>query len=367
MQGSFGSFGALRLLLAVCVVFSLLGPWHFYLGVQGTAGLILLSGYISSAMFTTRFQQRRDAVKAFAIYRFLRVVPLYVVMFVIAVAIAFSNSDATRAVSSDYYFLSPFESWANLGLWLQNLLIVPLVHPLGKIIEPVFVTPYWAVATEIVLWAVTPWLLRNRDLRVLVTWAGGFFAGCDIVLWWFDKAHSWNAVLGYGAFSAVLPYMMGMWIYLKKQQGWRDIPLVAGGAVFALYVLFFVYQLGMGVEVVGAGWLISLLLGTGVVYFCAQLDARRYPRWLAKLDGVMGELSFPMIVSAAPLGALIIILRPDIYHFSEEGRIAYNDDWGLLLITLPFVPIMATMLLVMVERPARAWRRRVDAGRRKSF
>ncbi len=358
-------FGVLRVVLAMCVVTAYLGPAHFYLLVQATPVLILLSGYVTSYMLDSRYMSAAGGMADFAMQRLLRVLPVYVVMFPICVWVAVLCPDISSGINAAYWYVEPLGSGENFMIWVKNLLIVPLANPWGVLTRPVFVSPFWAVGTEMVLWALAPLMLAHARFRQGMGLAGAVFVAYVIGLWEEgEERHPWNLILCYSMTSAVLPFVLGMSIYLWKQRGAWRMPYAAVLALLAAYVGFLCFEYGAGVDIIGVGWVVSVGFGAALVYGAAGLDGTRMPRWLRIVDAALGAISFPMMVVAVPVATLVCYVRPDFYLYNHSDHL--KADWTIFLQALPYVGIAAAALFFAVERPAARLRRWLRAKRQPS-
>ncbi|MBZ9768445.1 acyltransferase [Mesorhizobium sp. CA6] len=134
-------FGTLRLFLAILVVYTHLGPPHgSSLGKHAVFGFYVLSGYLMTRVLNEIYRFR---IGPFALNRFLRLYPMYLLVAVLSVPTVIFLDDPGEF--NNRYGM-PDGAWP----WLQSFLLLPTVNMPPFRLVPVS----WSIAVELINYAI---------------------------------------------------------------------------------------------------------------------------------------------------------------------------------------------------------------------
>lgn len=155
--------GLLRLLLALSVVFhhttSIFGysPLGGRMAVQS---FFIISGFYMSLIINEKYSQLKHSYRLFITNRFLRIYPIYWIVLLCTIVVAF--------LTSNTLLTPPQEPW--LLTFIKNLLLFPtldyLVY-LPQFHDRLFVSQAWTLGLELQFYLVAPFIVK-RNKKILL-------------------------------------------------------------------------------------------------------------------------------------------------------------------------------------------------------
>jgi len=306
-------FGAFRLLLAIQVVYTHLGPSHgASLGKHAVFGFYVLSGFLMTRVLNEVYRFR---VLPYATNRMLRLYPLYFLV-ISASALAASTLALDRF---DPTISNPSSSWQ----WLANYLLIPM----ADLSVPQLVPTSWSVAVEVINYAIL-WLVFARSQRLAWT---GLAIGVGIHVWLAAGSHDTRYFPWY---SAVLPFAIGAVTYFhahrirdflsKAGEHWRA--LLFAGYLVVLISAFLVGRING--SIVGES-LFYLGIGTSALVAATLADVT-VSEGARRLDRFMGDLAYPTFLIHILVAALLNVALPGLLPRSAS-MVAISTPLTLVL------------------------------------
>jgi peptidoglycan/LPS O-acetylase OafA/YrhL len=318
-------FGLFRYMLAFCVAIS-----HLWSGMFGGPaaysvwGFYYLSGFLMTLVLHEKYGFSLQGVGAFAANRALRIYPAY---FVVCLGMAALFAAIPETASG---FLPQLCMPADTASWLYavTLLTPPAT---GELV-------HGSSALRVELWHYIFMALGlARSRRIAIAWFAislGYVAFLVATKVGFFESYVQVASCSL-AFSAgsllyhlrdFFPVIRSPWpavgaIALWWTHVWLSWRLPGGPWVYGLYT--------------------SLLFTCLVVVSLMRLEPARTPRWLARLDRLAGELSYPIYLCHWGVGVSLVWLVP---QWSRANL-------AVFLVAFPLIHLIAYAIVRMVERP----------------
>jgi len=321
MQGNVG-LGTWRFFLAFLVVISHL--WYDMIqGPSGYAvwGFYVLSGYLMTLVLTTKYGTTREGITAYAVNRFLRIYPPYIV----AVALALVSLVILRNYAVDPSKVS-MRLPASVSDWVRSLGMVFFL-PRGH--DPVPVA--WALYVEVAAYALMPLLARSRQTAIFALLVG-LAANLDHV-----GSYASFAVRYYGLSTGMVAFAAGSLIHhyshaLRSLQAPRA-SVLAWFAHGTLWLFFPHWPWSYGL-------LFSVLLSAWVVLSLAPVKSGAVDQWL-------GNLSYPVYLLHMIVGAWMFL------YFGHDKSFAF------FAVSYAITIVVSWVFVVVIDR--RADRVKLDA------
>jgi peptidoglycan/LPS O-acetylase OafA/YrhL len=157
---------------------------------------------------------------------------------------------------------------------------------------------------------------------------------------------TWHTVLFHGLLSAMMPFMIGVYIYKAKVRQMANVPhwlaLIAAIAYVWLVTdkdrTYIVYRL-----------ILAIASGSIITYYLSHIDLRPISRWWHETDMLLGHMAYPLLL-VHELAATAILL----YTGYADGR---GDV--LLQVSLPVACMISLLLYVFFEKPLHRLRGRL--------
>jgi peptidoglycan/LPS O-acetylase OafA/YrhL len=219
-------FGTLRLALAVVVVTFHAGVWPFglYTGVSAVVVFYMLSGYVITALLTSRFQSGSTSYLSFLAERAVRLAPQY--YFWIAVSFSF-------VFILNLTVIAPGKP----SIWtvFSYLTLIPLaLQRYTWDVDFAFIPQATSLAIEVIMYVIAPVVVRNVTASALLTtvYLAVFYASATGAL-------PPTIYTYYTAPAPMLFFMLGSFIYNRQ---WTLLTL-STGAAFAILILGWEHRL----------------------------------------------------------------------------------------------------------------------------
>lgn len=285
-------FGAFRWVLAHLVMLThLWGPTWLWTGPYAVFGFWALSGYLMALVLDRTYGTSGQGVRRYLANRALRIYPPYLVTLALAVPLLAAFPDLARSVST---MRLPQDAFA----WLQNLVIFTTHFDRAHAAGPV--PPIWSVDIELWFYLAMPLLVRRRGLLVL----------------WFAASAAWSAwLLASGApfparysnlAAASLPYSAGALCHVLRARGGVDV--VPAVWHRALSVTLFAANAAHPLWPFTWGFYLSLAATLYVIWAWGPVRRSQAPRHWARLDRLLGDLSYPVFLCHWPVALGVLAL-----------------------------------------------------------
>ncbi|MBX7249173.1 MAG: acyltransferase [Caulobacteraceae bacterium] len=349
--------GVIRLILALAVVLSHMPGTGvaFISGGLAVQAFFVISGFYMALVLEGKYADRG----LFYSNRLLRLAPTYLVMLLIAGVALFAFG--VSATGTPELFTTAFSNPATaVVMGFENLLVVGqellfwvrLEPDGGLVIDPsgplpsetvtvgwqaLLVPQSWSLSMELMFYALAPFLARMRWWALLgvalasigLRYGGPQVLPVDYLLW-------------AGRFfpTALFLFLMGMLAHralplAARAPRWIGVFLALG--VAALLVLL--PQAGLADE--AARWTVYLGLAATTPFIFSAFRSVAWDRWI-------GELSYPLYLCHLFVVALVL---------------TFNNGQPSLIVGVAASLALATLLVLLVEKPVDRWRQRRVASR----
>ena len=334
-------FGSYRYLLAHMVLLS-----HFWQelalwpGPYAVFSFFLLSGFLMAQVLADTYEPGVEGSVRFLANRALRIYPPY--WCVIALSLATTAWIPQAARQTNIVMRWP-DSWTG---WLHNLFIFGLNGDTARLVPPA-----WSLDIELVFYVFMGVGLVRSRMFVSVWLAAGLVVTAHAWASGFEFPERYATVLG-----GSLPFALGAMIQQHRQRlaELARGPVHAGLAV-ALYVGNAAAAKVVYRDEFGIGFYLSLLLTAYVVVALIQVERRDVPGWAARLDRILGDLSYPVFLCHFPIAAWAI-------HFGLAGAPGPQR----FVVCAIGSSLFAWLVHVALERPVNGLRDRIRGRARRS-
>lgn len=290
-------FGAFRYLLASMVVITHLWPAQgMWFGVYAVFCFYLVSGYLMTLVLESTYPWSAEGLARYAGNRVLRIYPPYVLLCVVALLLI--HFLPSVALSTNYKLRWPIRT----EQWLSSFLIFGQLNN-----NLALVPPAWSLNIELIFYVLMSIALSRH--RVIVTiW---FAASCAYTVFLVvDQPMNLGARYSEIA-GASLPFAFGAMLYVYRAR----LAFVRGWTAPFTAVLFVVNVVLAAHAPIGAPGVLhyytSLFLGGLLVVALAQLRPGDLPPWVARLDRLGGNLSYPLFLCHWHVAVLVVWLGFD--------------------------------------------------------
>lgn len=359
--------GVLRFLLALVVVLFHNGSAATHLMDSHTAVKIffMISGFYMALILDQKYGRIPGGIRAFAINRFLRLYPLYIVVLALTIGWYLTRLAliGNRTPLAGIFEMQGFLNlWQICMIWISNISLLGLdfictwdwspteglLYLQSSVASPdthltnlgsaVWVIQAWSVSMEVLFYLCAPFLFRLKSMSL----AGVIITSLALDIW---MSSGLGLVTYFFAPAQLYLFATGMMLYraysffkLADQfaVGYSYLTLRLGmGFLLAWGMPFLLPQLPQYIQLVGFAVIIPSL-------FALTKDSD----W----DRMLGNLSYPIYLSHMLVG---VILNVVFKHLAITGNLAT----GLMLITC----ILAAIILHrLVEIPIEGVRRAIS-------
>lgn len=323
--------GGYRLFLALIVVLAHLAGVE-NIGGYAVFGFYMISGYLMTLVMQRVYRYNVSGFLRYSLNRFLRIYPSYWISVCISLFLLYW-------LGSDFFsaYRRTIATPEDTAAWLRNIFIF---FPERE--SPRLTPPSWALTVEIFFYlAIGLSLSRNRS----------------VTLAWFLGSLLYHVValsFGFGyesryfpIWAASLPFSTGAMVYHFRDEIVRifsGVPFFGRSiAVVVLLVLFFVnWWVGWGFGLSGgfAFYTNYFLCFLALVGFALLWHGRN-----SGIDGLLGALSYPVYLLHYQVGAVVIVA------FDMVGLELRRGQFLFFVLSMPFVLLVAYLMVVIVERP----------------
>jgi len=313
----FGTFGIYRYILAFLVMAGHVGPHNLqYINAYAVFAFFMLSGYIVSFILQNHYLLLRHGIWKYAVNRALRIYPSYWIV------LGFSCWLSGCYPNQTFGYPHNIDWLRNMLWWGTNIFALTSILPVTEPYSLVYVN--WSLSNEIVYWALMPLLLINKRIRIITVFAAVCYTLIIVMHIAFYKED--NGYYRYfSPFAASLPFCIGMILFMAKSKHHTVIPhtsyliphtsyliphTLGGVAILAFLVLTFGSQLLF--NNLYNGFYIAMIINALIIGYLSQIDQRKIPALLQKIDSFCGHLTYPLFLLHIPTALLISAYFPSI-------------------------------------------------------
>lgn len=333
-------FGTYRFALAVMVVFGHLGGNFFnfegnYSGGYAVASFYMLSGYLMTLVLNKNYGFTAGGLKRYFANRALRIYPAYLTVALMAVGlIIFFDPDIrhARMILPDTL----------LG-WFSNLTIIGLDTNDRALLVP----PAWSLYVELIFYVAMA-LFFARSKTITLAW---FIVSLAYALYLAAIGAGWSERY-FPPQAASLIFSIGAMFYHYKPsiRPSTGLTLAASALFFGNLVLW--HYIGSGVDF--WGYYIQIIAAALMLFCLKDIQTRACSVWFARLDSVLGGMSYPIFLChyhAAALTTLVFLNGP-----FKRGKL-------LFFASLPIIMIISFIIYALLDLKIDAARARIRGGR----
>ncbi len=263
----------------------------------------------------------------------MRLLPAYYATWLLTAAVFAAIPAIGPAYHPTLVLPHSFDAWATSLLFYHP-------HPDGDVIHVA-----WAVRVEIFFYLFMALGMARGVKKALVWFAASVVATIVLVATGADFEERYASLV-----ADSLPFSVGVLLFHFRDRfpnvrsPWV---ILAVTAVWWLYIPFS-YLLPIG------GWAVlglygSIITSALMLVYLAKLDPRQYPAWVAKIDTLLGDLSYPIYLCHWTAAVVASWLT------GGKGRYSFS----VLLIGFCLTHVVAYAILRLVEIPTRRWKIRV--------
>jgi len=331
-------FGFYRTFLAIMVVALHIGgiPW---LGGYAVYGFYMLSGYLMTMIMQRTYGYSLQGASAYLFNRFLRIYPLYWVSIGLSLLlIVWLGEPYMSAYHQDMIFPQTWQDIVkNIFLLFPNLETARLTPPA------------WALTVELCFYVLIA-LGLSKHVKITLFWLG-----VSVIYHIMALFLGWDRY--FSVFAASLPFALGSVLYfyrnalLQKLFGKQEV-LVGYLPVLLLFLMFINWYVG---------YLLTrsheLFFYTNILLCALMLlvlsSYKSLPFLSKKADSSWGDFSYPIYLIHYQV-ALVVLVALQAWGIDVQ-----RPNILLMLVTIPFVFMVAWLLVVTIERPIEQLRSKV--------
>ncbi|MBW2289013.1 MAG: acyltransferase [Deltaproteobacteria bacterium] len=329
-------FGTFRYLLALLVVLIHVWPgFMLWTGVYAVFAFYALSGYLMALVLDRSYEPTRAGTLRYFANRGLRIYPPYFAALVLAAVIGLMDPVTARNIGQ----IHPPE---NALEWLRNLFIFTL-H-LERAETNRLISLAWSVDIELWFYVAMGLGLGRGRYRIAI-W---FLLSLAYTV--FMVAEGYPFPPRYSTIAAAsLPYSLGALLY--SQQGHLRQFLSSrwhAPLAFALFFVNAVFSPSIWGNPFITGFYASLAVAGYAIASLGVLQRASGSNWLARLDGIAGNLSYPVFLCHLPVAAMLV-------------SVGIADEYGLVLLlwTIPATSLAGWVIHGLTQSDIDALRDRV--------
>ncbi len=376
--------GALRLFLAMLVVYVHLTSGLAASGYIAVFAFYLISGYLITRVVNTRYNNGVDGLWRFGLNRFLRLFPGYWIVLLFSMAVVAAFPEASVNLFNSLFWPDSSDDWLAqifvLGQREFNSFTV-LGIPTGVTPElaPQFIPTATTLNVELIFYALIAVLLGRYKQVTLAWFALSFAHGTYVVI-------QDDFKLGYETFiGASLAFSSGAMLFHYRDliAKLADKARVTPTATMALFSVALLGATGLWQDAAyltmrALGWTqeaaeavlpgntvraayLALPFAAFAFWLCIEVKPKKTESWLYGprmkwLNDLAGDLSYPIFLIHWPVAALIAGLTT---AYAPNVSLLAPMAYGWLLIVLAATFAVCLVIVYGVERPIQRLRARV--------
>lgn len=256
----------------------------------------ILSGYLMTTIICDRYGSSLDGVKKYAINRFLRIYPTYLIVMTFTVlAIAIIGVNNTQAIDPNLSIPSTMKSW------FMNTTLIGLDFSVKERTIP----PSWTLFVELFFYAVIPLAVR-LGAKFILLWLFLSIAYHAYFLFFpSDAGLDWNSRYG-DIFAGSLGFSLGCAAKFLLSNSLK----FKGALTIAILGMFVCYSATTYFMIAGYSqteWRYISTLGFYLsMIFTVIFIANAISINQSRTDKFLGDLSYPLYLSHIPIGFVVI-------------------------------------------------------------
>ncbi|WP_297823022.1 acyltransferase [uncultured Paraglaciecola sp.] len=289
-------FGTYRTFLALMVVAQHLGGIPT-VGAYAVFGFYALSGYLMTFIMQQNYGYSRSGKYKYTINRFLRIYPMYWVSILFSLAVILILSEQ---VTREFHRAIALP--ANFSELFNN---VALFFPFRE--EPRLTPPAWALTVEIFFY-IGIGLGLSKYRKVVIGW---FLVSASYHVVMYVMKFGWDHRY-FTVFAASLPFSTGALIYhyretiehhplYKKLDSYSYLPWLIAGLILLNWYIGNLLQMSKSL-------FFYTNFGLCVTMIISLKNKKSLPLISKKVDGWLGEFSFPIYLIHYQVGIIVITL-----------------------------------------------------------
>lgn len=310
--------GSLRVLLAMAVVFAHAEPiegFSFGDGRMAVQIFYMISGFYMAMVWSEKYSKGLKPIQTFYTSRALRIYPIYFVVLFGTLFIGFISNSANPA----FHFIEAskdlgwaISAWVYLTQFSLMGMETPLFFDFG-LHRYMVLSVAWTLGLELTFYLLVPFLMSQRRIAVVVfiTSIGARIISYYCVL---GNSDSYEALWSYRFFpfevSLFLAGTFSYWLYLRVSVEMRAFitrPWMTLLVMSTVLILLFCFRFVHSAFQETAYWIYYTVAFFGLIVLFIQTE-------FSKLDGSIGEFSYPIYISHLPVLWLMAKLGlPQIY------------------------------------------------------
>lgn len=306
------------------------------LGNYAVFGFFILSGYLMTLIMQRNYGYSKRGKLKYTLNRFLRIFPMYWFACALSIVLILWVGDEV-STSYHYYLYLPQDTFA----WARNVLLLLAYNS-----EPQLTPPAWALTVELFFYVAIGAGFSKTKYRTHVWF--GLSLGYTLVVNVLDM--SWPYKYFYIT-AASLPFATGAMLFHYQAKMRQALVLKYHYlAVILMLMVFLNYGLAVYLDALqGYAFYVNYLLNVLIVAALLQLTPANFKA--SVWDRFFGDLSYPIYLIHWQVGLLLF----------TSGFALKLATLPFLLVSLPFVLVIAWLIARYVELPIEKLRQKVKA------
>lgn len=362
--------GIIRILLALSVLIthSNFAGKVFVPGDIAVQLFFIISGFYIAMILNEKY---KNNIIGFYKNRFLRLYPIYIVVFLITICASFLAKGAFNVSYGSLYTLTDslknndlnFASLviiviSNLTLLFQDVLLFTTIQngqimlelsSLGKVIIHKFmiIPQAWSLSLEIFFYTIAPFIVLNRNRALLV-----FFISFGIKVFLFTLGFREDPYTYRFFMSEISVFMLGVIMYhLYNEQIYSCLKKVIPIIIFGFLLILIFWNKIFQFDILNR-YVFFIVFSAGIPYIFQYFKNN-------KIDRAVGELSYPFyLVHLSCLQISSIIMR----KIKIEN---YFTEYLVVCISIIISLMVSMMLIIFVQNKIEVIRRKNYKNRKK--
>jgi len=308
----FGTFGIYRYLLALIVMIAHTGPtdWQ-HIGSYSVFPFFILSGYVVSYIFHNSYLPLRNGLWKYAINRALRIYPAYWFTFIVLLWLGTLHTSLAA-------YPSQADTLSDVVWWSTNILALTAALPVKLAPITPLVPVAWSLCNEIIYWALIPFLLMHRRIQWLVLALGACYTLLPLI-WMLINQTDLVYWRYFSPLAACFPFCMGMMIFLTRQRYDIVISHTLGRCAICIFLILIIDAPLLLSKPVFYGFYLMIVLNTVIIAYLSQIDQRKIPNPLQKMDSFFGGIAYPLFLIHFPALFFMRIFFPLLNNLEIFG------------------------------------------------
>ena len=348
--------GTLRFILSLVVIISHTSSEILIGSVNAVRLFFIISGFLISYVINNNPAYLNKST--FWISRAIRIYPVYWFVLFLSLFFPAYGAETYKIFTNGSILLSSFLSFTNVFIVGQEFLLFKGFNSLLLINSPeiksfdipmyrgLFIPQAWSLSLELIFYILAPFIIRNKIFTLLIL-LSGFILRYIFYANGYDQ-DPWN--------YRFFPFEISLFLLGAFMQQNFNIELInkncitkiISNIIIIIFIMFFIYYDHINMKENYKGLLLAI--------FCAlSIPKIFYFERFFKLDGVLGELSYPMYISHVLIISLTTFM---ISYMSWISKI--NRTFLIILLTI----IFSKAIVLFVVEPIEKYRKNAEFYRK---